>query len=362
MSSIIKNVSMKISNSVVGVGVYYGFMTTFGLGTVFFLLSRVCIREEEKEKKAASITGFLLGHFVVFGSVFYMPLHLILGNAHIILTLITLYLCFAFWFKDFLDYGSTTGNTLSNWNVAALQIIWQVTNRLVLPSPTLARLGYVYMFRFNNKTLFLRFNTKMVFLISWFVGWLIGHILFLKIIELVVVWIHQNYSKFTASIGKFLVGKEERWNRVLEQRWNFYRPLVPSVLFCVFFLYYLDKSPAIIFTKRVKERLTPQDGSELADEQLEQEEDPSSYPNRDPNQEKEIKQEQEDEEDPLNKDPNQETEIKQKQEGVESVPRKSRFRRAVSSVYNKLYNDVSKWTIIDIAILGTCAFLVWVAK
>ncbi|KAL7174194.1 hypothetical protein ACSBR2_033448 [Camellia fascicularis] len=49
----------------------------------------------------------------------------------------------------------------------------------------LARLVNIYMFRCNN---------KMLFVTSSFVGWLIGHILFMKWLGLVLVWIWQNHS------------------------------------------------------------------------------------------------------------------------------------------------------------------------
>ncbi|GFP95134.1 protein tic 214 [Phtheirospermum japonicum] len=47
----------------------------------------------------------------------------------------------------------------------------------------LAKLVNIYMFRCNN---------NMLFVTSSFVGWLIGHILFMKWLGLVLVWIRQN--------------------------------------------------------------------------------------------------------------------------------------------------------------------------
>ena len=49
----------------------------------------------------------------------------------------------------------------------------------------LVRLVNISMFRCNN---------KMLFVTSSFVGWLIGHILFMKWIGLILVWIQQNNS------------------------------------------------------------------------------------------------------------------------------------------------------------------------
>ncbi|KAL2943781.1 hypothetical protein RDABS01_032128 [Bienertia sinuspersici] len=63
--------------------------------------------------------------------------------------------------------------------------LFQLFNYLILPSTTLARLVNIYMFRCNN---------KLLFVTSSFVGWLIGHILFMKGARLVSVQIQQNYS------------------------------------------------------------------------------------------------------------------------------------------------------------------------
>ncbi|KAK8948219.1 putative membrane protein ycf1 [Platanthera guangdongensis] len=62
-------------------------------------------------------------------------------------------------------------------------LIFQLFNHFILPSSTLARLVNIYMFRCNNKILFFT---------SSFVGWLIGHIFFMKWVGLVLFWIRRN--------------------------------------------------------------------------------------------------------------------------------------------------------------------------
>lgn len=51
------------------------------------------------------------------------------------------------------------------------------SNYIILPSSTLAKLVNIYVFRCNNKILFVA---------SSFVGWLIDHILFMKLVGLVL--------------------------------------------------------------------------------------------------------------------------------------------------------------------------------
>ncbi|KAK7849742.1 protein tic 214 [Quercus suber] len=48
---------MKIINSVVVVGLYYGFLTTFSIGPSYLFLLRARVIEEGIEKKVSATTG-----------------------------------------------------------------------------------------------------------------------------------------------------------------------------------------------------------------------------------------------------------------------------------------------------------------
>jgi hypothetical protein len=53
---------MKIINSVVVVGLYYGFLTTFSIGPSYLFLLRARVMEEGEEgteKKVSATTGFI---------------------------------------------------------------------------------------------------------------------------------------------------------------------------------------------------------------------------------------------------------------------------------------------------------------
>nr|YP_009558502.1 hypothetical chloroplast RF1 [Doona zeylanica]AZZ06599.1 hypothetical chloroplast RF1 [Doona zeylanica] len=184
------NLILKITNSVVVVGLYYGFLTTFSIGPayIFLLRARVMKGEEGMKKKVSEITGFFAGQLIMFISIYYAPLHLALGRPHTITVLALWYVSFyAVWNNQeyFIDIGPTFRNEISNLNVQGLflnNLIFQLFNHLLFPSAMLARLVNIYMFRCNN---------KMLFVTSSFVGWLIGQILFIKWIRLVLVWIQQ---------------------------------------------------------------------------------------------------------------------------------------------------------------------------
>ncbi|GJQ94064.1 cytochrome b-c1 complex subunit Rieske-4, mitochondrial-like protein [Tanacetum coccineum] len=70
---------MKIINSVVVVGLYYGFLTTFSIGPSYLFLLRAHVMEEGTEKKVSATTGFITGQLIMFISIYYAPLHLALG-------------------------------------------------------------------------------------------------------------------------------------------------------------------------------------------------------------------------------------------------------------------------------------------
>jgi len=194
---------MKIINSVVVVGLYYGFLTTFSIGPSYLFLLRAHVMEEGEEgaeKRVSATTGFITGQLIMFISIYYAPLHLALGRPHTITVLALPYLLFHFFsnnHKNFFYYGSTTRNSMRNLSIQCVflnNLIFQLLNHFILPSSMLARLVNIFMFRCNSS------NSKILFVTSSFVGWIIGHILFMKWIGFLLVWIRQNRS-FRKYIG-----------------------------------------------------------------------------------------------------------------------------------------------------------------
>lgn len=61
---------MRIINSVVVVGLYYGFLTTFSIGPSFSNLGL------GKKEIFATTGGFIMGQLMIFISIYYPPLHL----------------------------------------------------------------------------------------------------------------------------------------------------------------------------------------------------------------------------------------------------------------------------------------------
>nr|QHR85521.1 hypothetical chloroplast RF1 [Aeginetia indica]QHR85523.1 hypothetical chloroplast RF1 [Aeginetia indica] len=235
---------MKIINSVVVVGLYYGFLTTFSIGPSYLFLLRSQVMEEGTENKVSVTTGYIMGQLIMFISIYYAPLHLALGRPHTITVLALPYILFHFFWnnnKNFFDYGSTTRNSMRNFSIQCVflnNLIVQLFNHFILPSSLLARLVNIYMFRCNN---------KLLFVTSSFVGWLIGHILFMKWLGLVFVWIRKNLSirsNVLIQSTKYLVS--ELINSMV---------CVFSILLFITCSYYLGRIPSPIFTKKFTKKL-----------------------------------------------------------------------------------------------------------
>nr|YP_010704562.1 hypothetical chloroplast RF1 [Danhatchia australis]UKU09060.1 hypothetical chloroplast RF1 [Danhatchia australis] len=230
---------MRIINSVVVVGLYYGFLTTLSIGPSYLFLLRARVMEEGTEEEVSATTGFLAGQLMMFISIYYAPLHLALGRPHTITVLVLPYLLFHFFWnnhENFFDSGSTTRNSMRNLSIQCVflnNLIFQFFNHFILPSSALARLVNIYMFRCNN---------KIFFLTNSFVGWLIGHILFMKWVGLVLFWIRQNHS---IRSNKYFVS---------ELRNSMAR--IFSILLFITCVYYLGRMPSPIVTKKLKEKET----------------------------------------------------------------------------------------------------------
>nr|YP_009127665.1 hypothetical chloroplast RF19 [Pachyrhizus erosus]AHY33280.1 hypothetical chloroplast RF19 [Pachyrhizus erosus] len=230
---------MKIINSIVVVGLYYGFLTTFSIGPSYLFLLRARLVEEGTEKKISATTGFITGQLIMFISIYYAPLHLALGRPHTITVIALPYLLFEFFgnnHKNFLNYGYKNPNSIRNFSIQRIffqNLIFQLLNPFFLPSSILIRLVNIYLFRCNN---------KFLFLISSFVGWIIGHTFFMKWIEFLVVCIQQNKSiKSNVRIqsNKYIMSE--------------FRNFIFLVLLFVTCLYYLGRIPPPLFTKKLSE-------------------------------------------------------------------------------------------------------------
>ncbi|KAF4381291.1 hypothetical protein F8388_016247 [Cannabis sativa] len=196
---------MKIINSVVVVGLYYGFLTTFSIGSSYlFLLHRALLSLPSPSSRSGRRRRRNQEESINNNKFYYETAH----DVHIDL------LCAS---------ASSIGH-------------------FILPSSMLVRLVNIYMFRCNN---------KMLFVTSSFVGWLIGHILFMKWVGLVLVLIQHNNSirsNVLITSNKYLVAELR----------NFMARIF-SILLFITCIYYLGRIPSPIVTKKLNAKSSTED-------------------------------------------------------------------------------------------------------
>lgn len=166
---------IKFSSTFILFGLYYGFLTTLPIGPSQLLAIRTFLLEGNLGGTVA-ISGSMMGQLIIFLSVYYSPLYIILIKPHI-LSLLSLYYIFFYWYriKDLLSYQSLRPIiSLGDFRVYHLfldSMIFQLLNPILLPSPILARLLNIFFFRYSNNILFLT---------STLLGWFYGQYLFIN--------------------------------------------------------------------------------------------------------------------------------------------------------------------------------------
>nr|YP_009770297.1 hypothetical protein RF1 [Zapoteca portoricensis]YP_009770317.1 hypothetical protein RF1 [Zapoteca portoricensis]QIT00999.1 hypothetical protein RF1 [Zapoteca portoricensis]QIT01019.1 hypothetical protein RF1 [Zapoteca portoricensis] len=241
---------MKIMNSVVVVGLYYGFLTTFSIGPSYLLLLRARVLEEETEKKVSATTGFITGQLMMFISIYYAPLHLAFCRPHAITFIALPYLLFYFFcnnHKDFFNYESTNSNSMRNFSTQGIflsNLIFPLLNLFILPSSMLVRLVNIYMFRCNNQFLFLT---------SSFVGWLIGHILFLKWVGLVLVWIQKLVLVWIQKNNSIQPNVRIRFYKYIMLELTYWMSRIFIIFLFISSIYYLGRTPTWIKNQKMSE-------------------------------------------------------------------------------------------------------------
>nr|YP_010566580.1 hypothetical protein RF1 [Medicago heyniana]UZC32049.1 hypothetical protein RF1 [Medicago heyniana] len=210
---------LKILNSAIVTGLYYGFFTAFSISPSYLFLIRARVMDDGTETEIAATTGFITGQLMMFISIYYAPFHLALIRPHTITVLTLPYLFFNFIYKNDshyyldshyyvdssykLDFGYKNPNSIRKFRIYKVffnNLFFQLSNPFLLPSSILLRLLNIYLFRSNN---------KLLFLTSSFFGWLIGHIFLMKCIGLILlIWSKQKNSiksKLTMRFDKYIL-------------------------------------------------------------------------------------------------------------------------------------------------------------
>lgn len=220
---------INISSPLILFGLYYGFLTTLPIGPSQILSIRAFLLEGNLSGTVA-ISGLILGQLIIFLSIYYSPLYIILVKPHTVTLLVLPYILF-YWYriKDLLDYQSlrpiSSINDSRIYKIFFDSFIFQLLNPVLLPSPVLARLVNLFLFRYSN---------NFLFVLSCFFGWLSGHLFFFKFIKLLLVRIEQDSPVLYLLVKRLI-----------------YRTFSIIILAC--FLLYLGRAPVPLFTKKLND-------------------------------------------------------------------------------------------------------------
>lgn len=218
---------INISSPLILFGLYYGFLTTLPIGPSQILSIRAFLLEGNLSGTVA-ISGLILGQLIIFLSIYYSPLYIILVKPHTVTLLVLPYILFHWYrIKDLLDYQSlrpiSSINDSRIYKIFFDSFIFQLLNPVLLPSPVLARLVNTFSFRYSN---------NFLFVLSWFFGWLTGHLFFFKFLKLLLIRIEQDSPVLYLLVKRLI-----------------YRTFSIIILAC--FLLYLGRTPVPLFTKKL---------------------------------------------------------------------------------------------------------------
>ena len=166
---------IKFSGTFIIFGLYYGFLITLPIGPSQLLSIRAFLLQGNLGGTVA-VGGSIVGQLIIFLSLYYSPLYIILVKPHI-LSLLLLYYIFFYWYriKDLLSYQSLRPiislRDLRVYHLFMDSMVFQLLNPILLPSPILARLLNIFFFRYSNNILFLT---------STILGWFYGQYLFVN--------------------------------------------------------------------------------------------------------------------------------------------------------------------------------------
>nr|YP_009502377.1 conserved hypothetical protein ycf1 [Alsophila podophylla]AWV63427.1 conserved hypothetical protein ycf1 [Alsophila podophylla] len=178
---------VKIAGPYILFGIYYGLLTTLPVGPSQILCIRAFIMGGSLSGIVA-LSGSMVGQLLIIVSIFCSPIYILLSKPHV-LTIAVIPYMFLFWFrtKDLPDYQTlrpmTSLHDSQIGNLFLNSFLFQIMNPILLPSPVLARLIHLFLFRYSN---------NVIFLISSFLGWLVGHIIFSYLSRLLIVRVEKD--------------------------------------------------------------------------------------------------------------------------------------------------------------------------
>lgn len=222
---------INFSSTFILFGLYYGFLATLPISPSQLLSVRAFLLEGNFSGTAA-ITGLVMGQSIIFLSIYYSPIYVILLKPHV-LSLIGLSYIFFYWYriKDLLNYQSlkptTSFQDVQIYKLFFDSLVFQLLNPILLPSPVLARSLNLFLFRYSS---------NILFILSTVLGWFSGQFIFITLSKLLLSRIESD-----SPIVYILV------KRIIHR--------IFSVIILSFSLLHLGRIPVPFITKKIIDNL-----------------------------------------------------------------------------------------------------------
>lgn len=168
-------------------GIYYGFLTTLPMGPSQLLCVRALLMEGEGKEAhspgtviksgivVAAVAGLVIPQFLLFVSIYWSPLSVLFIKPHLWTAMVLPYM---FYYLYRSKYFNTESLVKSNnkfydskvWSTFLDTFFFQTLNPILLPSPVLARLMSVLLFRYSQIP---------AFILGGLIGWIVGQAVFM---------------------------------------------------------------------------------------------------------------------------------------------------------------------------------------
>nr|YP_010194452.1 hypothetical chloroplast RF19 [Pallavicinia lyellii]QZZ24655.1 hypothetical chloroplast RF19 [Pallavicinia lyellii] len=222
---------INLSTAFIIFGFYHGFIATLPIGPSQLLSIRAFLLGGNISG-VIGVSGSVMGQLMIFLSIYYSPLYAMLAKPHTF-TLLVLPYILLYWYriKDLLNYQSlrpiTSFQDTRIYELFFDSLTLQLLNPILLPSPVLARLLNLFLFRYSD---------NISFLISTFFGWVCGQYIFINLGRLLLLRIESD------STVLYLLVK-----RIIHRTF--------SIIILSFSLSHLGRTPVPFVTRKILETL-----------------------------------------------------------------------------------------------------------
>nr|QXO90707.1 hypothetical protein Ycf1 [Pyrrosia assimilis] len=168
-------------------GIYYGFLSTLPVGPPQILCLRAFLLGGNLSG-LVSLSGSMLAQLAITSTIYCSPIYIFLSKPHLLTIVVIPYMVFfCLTINDLPDYqilrpvtSLRDSRLISSFLTS---FIFQILNPILLPNPVLSRLAYLFFFRYSD---------NLIFVITSFLGWLIGHMTFNYLSKLLLIRVRED--------------------------------------------------------------------------------------------------------------------------------------------------------------------------